>query len=86
MLELLNKQLEHQLKPFRDEYFRGLDNVAIAELAKKSIRITAENYKLEDILIKIREKCLQRNLKAYLTACEILEKIMDINKDLYLEP
>ena len=36
----LNKQLEHQLKPFQDEYFKGLDNVAIAELAKKSIRIT----------------------------------------------
>ena len=59
MLELLNKQLEHQLKPFQNEYFKGLDNVAIAELAKKSIRITAENRKLEDILIKIKEICLQ---------------------------
>lgn len=36
-----------QLEPFKDEYFKGLDNVAIAELAKKSIRITAENSKLE---------------------------------------
>lgn len=75
MSELLNKQLEHQLKPFQDEYFKGLDNVAIAELAKKSIRITTENCKLEDILIKIREICLQKNLKVDLTACEILEKI-----------
>ena len=78
MLELLNKQLEHQLKPFKDEYFKGLDNVSIAELAKKSIRITAENCKLEDILIKIREICLQQNLKADLTACEILEKIKEL--------
>lgn len=75
MLELLNKQLEHQIKPFQDEYFKGLDNVAIAELAKKSIRITAENCKLEDILIKIKEICLKQNLKTDLTACEILEKI-----------
>lgn len=78
MLELLNKQLEHQLKPFQDEYFKGLDNVAIAELAKKSIRITAENCKLEDILIKIREICLQQNLKADLTACEILNKLNEL--------
>ena len=44
-----------QLEPFKDEYFKGLDNVAIAELAKKSIRITAENSKLEQTLIEIKE-------------------------------
>ena len=44
-----------QLEPFKDEYFKGLDNVAIAKLAKKSIRITAENSKLEQILIEIKE-------------------------------
>lgn len=74
----LNKQLEHQLKPFQDEYFEGLDNAVIAELAKKSIRITAEYCKLEDILIKIKEICLQQNLKADFTACEILEKIKEL--------
>ena len=78
MLELLNKQLEHQLKPFQDEYFKGLDNVAIAELAKKSIKITAEYCKLENILIEIKEICLQQNLKVDLTACEILEKIKEL--------
>ena len=78
MLELLNKQLEHRLKPFQDEYFKGLDNVAIAELAKKSIRITAEYCKLENILRDIKEICLQQNLKADFTACEILEQIKEL--------
>ena len=44
-----------QLEPFKDEYFKGLDNVVIAELAKKSIRITAENSKLEQTLAEIKE-------------------------------
>jgi predicted RNase H-like nuclease (RuvC/YqgF family) len=44
-----------QLEPFKDEYFKGLDNVVIAELAKKSIRITAENSKLEKTLTEIKE-------------------------------
>ena len=44
-----------QLEPFKDEYFKGLDNVVIAKLAKKSIRITAENSKLEQTLIEIKE-------------------------------
>lgn len=60
-------QIEEQIKqlePFKDEYFKGLDNVVIAELAKKSIRITAENSKLEQTLTEIKEiaetaaKCL----------------------------
>ena len=46
-----------QLEPFKDEYFKGLDNVAIAKLAKKSIRITAENSKLEQTLTEIKEIC-----------------------------
>ena len=44
---------EEDIKPFLDPYFKGLDFKTIAELAKKSIRITAENcrmqHKLEDI-------------------------------------
>ena len=44
-----------QLEPFKDEYFKGLDNVVIAELAKKSIRITAENSKLEQTLTEIKK-------------------------------
>lgn len=49
------KEQTKQLEPFKDEYFKGLDNVVIAELAKKSIRITAENSKLEQTLTEIKE-------------------------------
>ena len=56
-----------QLEPFKDEYFKGLDNVAIAKLAKKSIRITAENSKLEQTLTEIKE------------ICNSVENIEDIN-------
>lgn len=48
-------QLKTELEPFRDEYFKGLDNITISELAKKSIRITAENCKLEQALQEIKE-------------------------------
>ena len=44
-----------QLEPFKDEYFKSLDNVVIAGLAKKSIRLTAENRKLEQTLTEIKE-------------------------------
>ena len=44
-----------QLEPFKDEYFKGLETIIIAELAKKSIRITAENRKLEQTLTDIKE-------------------------------
>lgn len=43
------------LAPFQDEYFKGLDTTAIAELAKKSIRLTTENRKLETALDEIEE-------------------------------
>ena len=44
---------DEEIKPFLDPYFKGLDFKTIAELAKKSIRITAYNseleHKIEDI-------------------------------------
>lgn len=43
------------LAPFEDEYFKGLDTKQIAELVKKSIRLTTENRKLEGILDEIKE-------------------------------
>ena len=77
-----------QLEPFKDEYFKGLDNVAIAKLAKKSIRITAENSKLEQTLTEIKEICNSveniENINSlydaklsgmYLQANKILQKI-----------
>lgn len=38
---------EEEIKPFIDTYFKGLDFKTIAELAKKSIRLTTENRELE---------------------------------------
>ena len=57
----LIKHQEYQLKPFQDEYFKGLDNVAIAELAKKSIQLTTENRKLENTLDEIEKYCTYMN-------------------------
>ena len=75
-----------QLEPFKDEYFKGLDNVVIAELAKKSIRITAENSKLEQTLAEIKE--IAENVRSfvdinleddvYTEMNKILQKISDL--------
>lgn len=46
---------EEEIKPFLDPYFKGLDFKTIAELAKKSIRITAYNRELEDKLEDIAD-------------------------------
>ena len=48
-------------KLLNDPYFKGLDLEQILELAKKSIRITTENRKLEDKLEKVEQKII--NLK-----------------------
>ena len=39
--------LHFKLMPFEDEYFKGLDTKTIAELAKKSIRLSAELKELQ---------------------------------------
>lgn len=41
------------IDPLLDPYFRGLSCPEIAELAKKSIRLTAENRRLEEALEEI---------------------------------
>lgn len=51
----LTDRYRKALAPFQDEYFKGLDTTAIAELAKKSIRLTTENRKLETALDEIEE-------------------------------
>lgn len=50
--EMLN-EYRQELKPFKDDYFKNLDTKTIAELAKKSMRLTTENRKLEDALDEI---------------------------------
>ena len=63
IIDKINKAKEQELEPFKDDYFKNLDTKTIAKLAKKSIRITAEYCKLENILRDIKEICLQQNLK-----------------------
>lgn len=53
-LQKENERLQKELESFKDDYFKGLDNKTIAELAKKSIRITAENRRLENCLQEIK--------------------------------
>lgn len=55
--------LEKELEPFQDDYFQGLTKQQIAELAKKSIKITADNCKLTHALEEIRE-AVKTNLDA----------------------
>jgi cell division protein FtsB len=50
---------EQDLEPFKDGYFKGLTMEQIAELAKKSIRLTTENRKLENKLSDIAGICSQ---------------------------
>ena len=54
-LQQENKRLKARLRPLEDSYFKGLSSIEIAELAKKSIRVTAENRKLEYALQDIRD-------------------------------
>ena len=49
------QELEKRLQPFQDDYFIGLNEKQIAKLAKKSIKLTTYNRKLEDCLEEIRE-------------------------------
>lgn len=77
-LEKENERLKARLRPLEDSYFKGLSSIEIAELAKKSIRITAENRKLEYALQETREYCEEQNLKADYTACEIIDKINSV--------
>ena len=51
------------LEAFQDDYFKGLDTTTIAELAKKSIRLTTENRKLETALEEIEEYIKARKCK-----------------------
>ena len=59
---------EEDIKPFLDPYFKGLDFRTIAELAKKSIRITAYNSELEHKIELMDEK-----VDALIENCELLK-------------
>ena len=59
---------EDEIKPLLAPYFEGLDFTAIAELAKKSIRITAYNRELEDKIEKMNE-----DIEGIIEECEMLK-------------
>ena len=48
--------LEKELEPFQDDYFQGLTKKDIAELAKKSIRLTKENCELRERLENVKHR------------------------------
>ena len=57
----LIKYQDEQLEPFNDGYFEHLDTKIIAELVKKSIRLTTENRKLQNALDEIEKYCTYMN-------------------------
>ena len=76
-LKSKNSILKNSLKPFQDEYFKNLETIVIAGLAKKSIRITAENTQLRKALEEIEG--IAKNFGSYAAWQEQrINKILDI--------
>jgi hypothetical protein len=72
--EVENQNLKEKLEPFTDPYFKGLTTKDIAELAKKSIRLTKQSC--ED------NTTIQR-LKELLCYCaDVLEEMDDKDRDI----
>lgn len=81
----LQKKLEakeQELEPFKDDYFKNLDTKTIAELAKKSIRLTTENRKFEDALDEIEEilKTIIETNRVYPLQANLQKILKIINK------
>ena len=58
-MTLVNKY-QKLIAPLLDPYFRGLSSVGIAELAKKSIRLTEENRRLGEALDEVKEYTIKQ--------------------------
>lgn len=73
-LQELEKEIENlknSLKPFNDSYFKGLSYQHIADLAKKSIRITSDSRHLTHLLEDVYENYdldekLKKQIKLFL--------------------
>ena len=81
------KAFAHMLSPFTDDYFNGLTTKDIAELAKKSIRLTtqhcedtAEIDKLKELLSKCVDELSEFNNSYYPETQELLTKIDEVLK------
>lgn len=84
-LKAENERLKARLRPLEDSYFKGLSSIEIAELAKKSIRVTAENRKLEYALQEIKdivsEPCIvDENCQTCNSGCMQKDILAKINK------
>lgn len=51
---------DEKLEVFNDGYLKNLCYETIAELAKKSIRLTAENRRLEEALDEVKEYTIKQ--------------------------
>lgn len=51
-----NQSLQRELMPFREKYFKGLSTNTIAELAKKSVYMTADYMRMIHILEEVVKK------------------------------
>lgn len=65
------------IDPLLDPYFRGLSCPEIAELAKKSIRLTAENRRLEEALEEI-EVLADNSFEQINKIVEIIQKVKQV--------
>ncbi len=80
------EELKENLKPFENEYFKGLTYEHIAALAKKSIKITAENTELEHKLESLKEQyqflseCHEHAISEKEGLLESYKKFIDIAK------
>ena len=68
------KGLTEELEPFTDPYFRGLTTKDIAELAKKSIRLTKQSCEDNTTIQRLKE------LLGY--CADILEELDDKDRDI----
>jgi len=74
------KQRERKLKPFQDPYFKDLDYKTIAELAKKSIRLTSENRRIEEEnatlaeqVAELKEENKELKMNSYLKSLRLMK-------------
>ncbi len=81
--EALNDYQNYKPNPFSDEYFRNLTYAQIAELAKKSIRLTTEHcedsHKIEELQQKC-EKLDEENQSLYNKNLELVGEIAVIKR------
>ena len=72
--EKLVAELKEKLKPFDDDYFRGLTTQDIAELAKESLRWKTYSCDLDVKLLDIKDLLYEAQSKRE----EFIEKILQL--------